>query len=136
MAALGHHRRVFYCLTNYAIIRCRILWSAVRIATMEHKQIKKEARKSWKLSKGCRLSLIQFRSSVFYVTRSSAYWVHKRVCKKIAVHLSLLFIVSIWIFSYCTRNNLPVFSDVLRQMVATRKLYGNTATGNIAGSSG
>ena len=34
---------VFYCLTNYAIIRCRILWSAVRITTMEHKQIKKEA---------------------------------------------------------------------------------------------
>ena len=135
MAALGHHRRVFYCLTNYTIIRCRILWSAVRIATMEHKQIKKEARKSWKLSKGYRLSLILFRSSVFYVTRSSAYWVHKRVCKKIAVHLSLLFIVSIWIFSYRTRNNLPVFPDVLRQMVATRKLYGNTATGNTAGSS-
>ena len=34
---------VFYCLTNYAIIPCRILWSAVRITTMEHKQIKKEA---------------------------------------------------------------------------------------------
>ena len=35
---------VFYSLTNYAIIPCRILWSAVRITTMEHKQIKKEAR--------------------------------------------------------------------------------------------
>ena len=34
----------FYCLTNYAIIRYRILWSAIRIATVEHKQIKKEAR--------------------------------------------------------------------------------------------
>ena len=28
--------RVFYSLTNYAIISCKILWSAVRIATMEH----------------------------------------------------------------------------------------------------
>ena len=36
--------RVFYCLTNYAIIPCRILWSAVRITTMEDEQIKKEAR--------------------------------------------------------------------------------------------
>ena len=26
---------------------------------------------------------------------------------------------------YCTRNNLQVFSDVLRQMAATRKLQGN-----------
>ena len=43
MAASQH---VFYCLTNYAIIPCRILWSAVRITTMEHKQIKEEARLS------------------------------------------------------------------------------------------
>ena len=35
---------VFYCLTNYAIIPRRILWSAVRITTMEQKQIKKGAR--------------------------------------------------------------------------------------------
>ena len=35
---------VFYCLTNYVIIPCRILWSAVRIMAMEHKQIKKGAR--------------------------------------------------------------------------------------------
>ena len=34
---------VFYCLTYYAIIPCRMLWSAVRITTMEHKQIKKVA---------------------------------------------------------------------------------------------
>ena len=34
---------VFYCLTNYAIIPYRILWLAVRITTMEHKQIKKVA---------------------------------------------------------------------------------------------
>ena len=37
--------RVFYSLTNYAIISCRILWSAVRIAMIEDiKQIKEEAR--------------------------------------------------------------------------------------------
>ena len=62
-------RRVFYLLGNYAIIPCRILWSAVRIATMEHKQIKKGARQSWKLYKGCRLCLIQFRSSDFLCIR-------------------------------------------------------------------
>ena len=65
------------------------------------------------------------------------------VCRKLAVHLSLynLFVflsnlyrqmVSTWIF-YCIRNNLPAFSDVLRQMAATRKLYGNTSIGNNAG---
>ena len=36
--------RVLHWFTNYAIIPCRILWSAVRIATMEHKQIMKVAR--------------------------------------------------------------------------------------------
>ena len=30
--------RLFYRLTNYAIIPCIILWSAVRIATMEHNE--------------------------------------------------------------------------------------------------
>ena len=30
-------------LSNYGVIWCRILWSAIRKATMEHKQIKKEA---------------------------------------------------------------------------------------------
>ena len=34
--------RVFHCLTNYAIIPSRILWSAVGIVMMKHKQIKKK----------------------------------------------------------------------------------------------
>ena len=40
--------------------------------------------------------------------------------------------VSIWIF-YCTRNNLPVFSDVLRQMAATRKPNEYISSGSTAG---
>ena len=83
---------LFDKLCDYTV---RILWSAVRIKTMEHKQVKKEARLSGKLSKDCRLSLIQFRSSNFsciIVTRSTTYRVYKRVCRKIAVHLTLLLI--------------------------------------------
>ena len=54
----------------YAIIPFRMWWSAVRIATIEYKQIKTEERLSWKLSKGCRLSLIQFRSRACYIKKS------------------------------------------------------------------
>ena len=38
-------------------------------------------------------------------------------------------------YALASMNNLLVFSDVLRQMAAIRKLYGNTSTGITAGSS-
>ena len=101
--------------------------SVIRIATME---IKKEGRSSCQLSKGCRLSFIQFRSSdFFYVTRSSAYHVYKRVsCWKIAVHLLLLTNI-IWLaFGYFTvpRAIFQCFQMCLRANSgnSTRKLCG------------